>query len=97
MPSMETVVASVVRQVSTTWSPAVMLEGGAVSCAVGAGAVVGGGAVSTGGSGFCFFLQPAAPIRTMRSKTGTKKRKICFKMSLLLRVTAKKPVFLYPL
>jgi hypothetical protein len=56
-----------------------MLDGVTVSWAVGAGAV-GGGAVSAGGSGFCFFLQPASPIRATASKTGTKKRKICFKM-----------------
>ena len=38
MPSIETDVASVVRQVSCTWSPAEITVGVAVSCAVGAGA-----------------------------------------------------------
>jgi hypothetical protein len=86
---METLVASEVRQVNTTWSPAVMLDGVAVSCAVGAGAAAGGGAVSACGMGFSFFLQPAAPIKATRSNTGTKKRKICFKIHLLLRLRQK--------
>src|SRR5882672_1800140 len=86
MPSMETLVASEVRHVNTTWSPAEMLDGVAVSCAVGAGATAAGGAVSAGGSGFSFFLQPAAPIKATRGNTGTKKRRVCFKRYLLLRL-----------
>jgi hypothetical protein len=42
MPSIDTEVASVVRQVSCTWSPAEITVGVAVSCAVGAGAAAGG-------------------------------------------------------
>src|SRR5580658_628217 len=58
--------ASVVRQERTTWSPAVMLFGVAVSCAVGAGPVSGGavpGPVDLG-----FLLLPAK-LTTAMSKT----------------------------
>jgi hypothetical protein len=42
MPSIEMLVASVVRQERTTWSPAEIVVGVAVSWAVGAGPVEGG-------------------------------------------------------
>src|ERR1700761_7630982 len=54
MPSIETLLASVVRQFSTTWSPAEICVGVAVICAVGAGAF--GAAVSGGGGGGGFFF-----------------------------------------
>ena len=57
-PSIVTVVASVVRQLSTTWSPAEMVEGVAVSWAVGAGEAAGGAVAGIGGDG-CFLWQPA--------------------------------------
>jgi hypothetical protein len=57
--------ASVVRNQNTTWSPAVMLLGVAVSCAVGVGPESGGGPPAMGD---VFFLQPAKPI-TATSKT----------------------------
>src|ERR1700678_2515316 len=66
MPSMEMLFASVVRQERTTWSPAVMLLGVAVSCAVGAGPVSGGAPPLVGD--VVFLLQPAKPT-TARSKT----------------------------
>lgn len=51
---METLVASVVRQLRVTWSPAEIALGVALIFAVGAGAVAAG-AVSAGGGGGCFF------------------------------------------
>ena len=81
MPSMETLVASVVRQVRTTWSPADMVEGVAVNCAVGAG-MAGGGAVSAGGSGFCLCLQPAIATKAATQSTGTRERLNFFKMRI---------------
>ena len=88
MPSIETVVASVVRQDRTTWSPAEMVVGVAEICAVGAGAAAGG-AVSWGKGGACFFLQPAIVKRVTTSATGTKMRPNRFKTYLLLRAQSK--------
>jgi hypothetical protein len=70
---METLVASVVRQESWTWSPAETTAGVAEICAVGAGAATEAGAVSAGGSG-CFFLQPAMETKATRRTTGTRMR-----------------------
>src|SRR5579885_2571818 len=78
MPSMETLVASEVRQVSTTWSPAETADGVAVIWAVGAGAVAGG-AVSAGMGGAAFFLWHPATVNMVTSRTtGTKTRLKCF-------------------
>src|ERR1700678_4144896 len=83
MPSMLTVVASAVRQERTTWSPAEMTEGVAVICAVGAGTEDGGGAVSAGSGGPCFFLQPATASNETSNTTGTKMRERTFNGLLL--------------
>jgi hypothetical protein len=64
--------ASVVRQVRTTWSPAVTTVGVAVICAVGAGTTTGGGGAGGGGTGF--FLQPATVTRAKSNATGTRMR-----------------------
>jgi hypothetical protein len=60
-------VASVVRHVSTTWSPAVMVVGVAVNCAVGDGPL-NPGAVPA--NGFDFLPQPttAATKTRLRNK-----------------------------
>jgi hypothetical protein len=70
---METVVASVVCQLSCTWSPAATCAGVALNCAVGAGAIAAG-AVSEAGTCFGFFPQPATVIKATRRTTGTKIR-----------------------
>jgi len=82
MPSIDVLVASVVCQLRVTWSPAVICEGVAVICAVGAGA--DGGAVTAGGGG-CFFLQPATATKATSRTTGTRIRERRIKVWLLLR------------
>jgi hypothetical protein len=78
IPSIETLVASVVRHESTTWSPAVMLAGVAVSCAVGAGpdagAVVLLGVV-------VFFLQPTKPTAATNKTRQVTTRSLELKVS----------------
>ena len=81
MPSIETDVASVVRQDNCTWSPAEITLGVAVSCAVGAAAVAGGGAACAGGNGFC-FLQPENVTKATSNKAGTKIRFTFFNVVL---------------
>ena len=78
---MEALVALVVRQVRTTWSPAVIRVGVAVISAVGAGVTTGGGGGAGGGTGF--FLQPATATRATSNATGTSKRFRMFKGLLL--------------
>ena len=73
MPSMETDVASVVRQDNCTWSPAEITVGVAVSRAVGAAAAAGGGAACAGGNGFC-FLHPETATKATSRKIGTRTR-----------------------
>jgi galactokinase/mevalonate kinase-like predicted kinase len=85
MPSIDTLVASVVRQVRTTWSPAEIDVGVAVSWAMGAAAE--GGAVSgAGGGGGFFFLQPATASRTIIKTAGTRKRWRRFNSILLPKI-----------
>jgi hypothetical protein len=85
IPSIETLVASTVRHVRTTWSPAEIDAGVAVICAV--GGAVAGGAVSVGiGGAGCFFLQPATAMRAASTATGTRMRTNCFKTYLLCGV-----------
>jgi hypothetical protein len=82
MPSIETLVASAVRQVRTTWSPAEMELGVAVICATGAGAAVevAAGAVdAVDGGGAGFLLQPAIAIRATTKTTELKARNCRFK------------------
>jgi hypothetical protein len=83
MPSMETVVASAVRQERTTWSPAEMTEGVAVICAAGVGTEAAGGAVSVCSGGASFFFQPATAINEASNTTGTKMRERTFNGLLL--------------
>ena len=59
MPSIVTLVASVVRQFSTTGCPRSMFSGSAVMLAVGAGRELGA-LPFAGGCGASFFLQPVA-------------------------------------
>lgn len=79
---MEIVVASDVRQESTTWSPEETTDGVAVICAVGAGAEATGGAV-IGAGGASFFLQPATAINATSKTAGTKMREREFNGLLL--------------
>jgi hypothetical protein len=81
-PSIDTDAASVVRQVNCTWSPAVITLGVAVSCAVGAGTVAGGGA-SWGGGNAAFFLHPETAIKDASRTTGTRIRLRIFNLVLL--------------
>jgi hypothetical protein len=60
-PSIETSVASVVRQASTALPPGLMLLGDTVIEAVGAGDVGDGG--GGGGGGTAFLWQPATRVR----------------------------------
>src|ERR1017187_6849181 len=83
MPSIDTVVASAVRQDSTTWSPAEITDGVAVICAAGAGAVAAGGGAVSMGSGACFFLQPATATSATSRTTGIKMRERTFNGLLL--------------
>jgi hypothetical protein len=82
MPSIDTVVASVVRHERATWSPAETTVGVAVICAVGAGAD-DVGAVSEDIGGGVFFLQPAMETKATRTTSGTKVRKRRFNGLLL--------------
>lgn len=70
-PSIVTDVASMVRQLSCTWSPAEITVGEAFNTAVGAGAEEGGGAVSSAAGG-CFFLQPGNIAKVSSSAKETK-------------------------
>src|SRR5579872_1410132 len=79
---MAALVASVVFQLSVTWSPAEIRAGVAVIWAVGAGA--GGGAVAAGGGG-CFFLQPATATKATNRSAGATTRKRRFNVGLLPR------------
>ena len=83
MPSIETDVASVVRQVNCTWSPAEITVGVAVSCAVGAGAIAVG-AVSAGGNGLLFFLQPDTAVKATKRRAKVNNPLRSFKGILLL-------------
>src|SRR5215469_13510479 len=65
MPSMETEVALVVRQLRTTDWPWSMAWGSAVILAVGAGAEVDGGSAEGGGRVLAFLWQPVAASRAM--------------------------------
>jgi hypothetical protein len=82
MPSIETEVASTVRHVNCTWSPAEITVGVAVRCAVGAGAAADGGAACGGGIGFC-FLQPDTATRAKSRKIGTRTNFLLFNLMLL--------------
>jgi hypothetical protein len=84
MPSIWALLASVVRQVSTTWSPAETTVGVAVICAVGAGTTTGGG--GAGGGGTTFFLQPATVTRAKSNATGTRMRLRVFNVWLLPQI-----------
>jgi hypothetical protein len=77
MPSMDTLLASVVCQLRTAWSPAEITVGATVICAVGAGTEAGG-AVSAGGGGGDFFLQPATAIKETSNTAGIKMRERAF-------------------
>jgi hypothetical protein len=83
IPSITALVASVVRQLSVTWSPAEIWLGVAVICAVGGTEV--GGAVAAGGGGACFFLQPATANKAISIIAGTKIRNRRFNALLLLQ------------
>jgi hypothetical protein len=85
MPSIETLVASVVRQLRTTWSPAEITAGVAVICAVGAAEATGGGA-SGAGNGLLFLPQPATAVNAMSSAARTKIECCRFNGMLLPRV-----------
>jgi hypothetical protein len=74
MPSMETEVASVVRQLSCTSSPAEINEGVAVICATGAVAGAAAGAVSDAGTGFGLLPQPATEAMATSRTRGVKMR-----------------------
>src|SRR5215472_10611030 len=65
MPSMETEVALVVRQLRTTDWPWSMAWGSAVMLAVGAGAEADGGRAAGGGRVLAFLWQPVAASRAM--------------------------------
>jgi hypothetical protein len=84
MPSIIALLASVVRQVRTTWSPAVISVGVAVICAVGAGTTIGGGGGGGGGTGF--FLQPATVTNAKSNATGTRMRLRVFNAWLLPQI-----------
>jgi hypothetical protein len=84
MPSIDALLASVVRQVRTTWSPAVISVGVAVICAVGAGTTTGGGGGAGGGTGF--FLQPATVTSAKSNATGTRMRLRVFNERLLPQI-----------
>ena len=79
MPSIETVVASVVRHVSTTWSPAEIVAGVAVICAVGAALRRWARFRSAWAEPAFFLWQPATVNRASNATTGTKMRLNCFK------------------
>jgi hypothetical protein len=83
IPSIVTDVASVVRQVNCTWSPAEITVGVAVSVAVGVG-VVAGGAVSAGGGRGLLFLQPETAVKATKRRAEVKKPCRSFKGVLLL-------------
>jgi hypothetical protein len=84
MPSIETVLALVVFQLSCTWSPAETTVGVALSCAVGVGTDVAG-ASSADGKGAVFFLQPEMAVKAI-SKSAIEKTAFCvFKGILLLK------------
>jgi hypothetical protein len=72
MPSIVIDVASVVRQVNCTGSPAEITVGVAVSVAVGVGAVAVG-AVSDGGGRGLFFLQPDTAVKATKRRADVKK------------------------
>jgi hypothetical protein len=83
---METLAASAVRQVRTTWSPAEMTLGVAVICATGAGAAaaVAAGAVdAVDGGGAGFLEHPAIAIRATARTTELKARNCRFNGVLL--------------
>ena len=85
MPSIEIEVASVVRQVNCTWSPAEITVGVAVSCAVGAGAVAAAELSPRGGNG-CFFLHPETATKATSKSEDVKSRDSrSFKGMLLLK------------
>jgi hypothetical protein len=90
IPSMETLDASAVRQLRTTWSPAEMLLGVAVICATGAGAaaeVAAGAVEAVDGGGVGFLEQPAIATRATTRTTKLKARNCRFK-GVLLRVNS---------
>src|ERR1700760_1776975 len=68
MPSIDTSVASVVRQVSVEFSPGLIATGFAVSVAVGAALVAAGG--GGGGGGAAFLWQPVTAIKATASASG---------------------------
>ena len=93
MPSMETLVASAVRHVRTTWSPAEMTLGVAVIWATGDGAGAEAGPVegavdAEDGGGAGFFEQPAIAIRERTSPTRRRAWNFRFK-GVLLRVKSR--------
>jgi hypothetical protein len=75
MPSIETSVASVVRQASTEPPPGFIELGVTVIEAVGAGALASGGG-GGGGGGTGFLWQPAAKVK-VATATSTAKRWWC--------------------
>jgi hypothetical protein len=84
---MDTLVASDVRHVSTTWSPAEITTGVAVICAVGAGAfVLEAGAVSVAGGSGVFFLQPATETNATTRTKGVRMRLRSFNGILLPKI-----------